>query len=315
MIINNTAELQAYVPVAEKFNFTIFVPFINKAINSYLIKYVGKLHETLAVEATGENAAIKNEARTHLGAAIANFAYFLFTPYASVQMDSSGMSNIVNENRKNLEWYQLNDIRRELLRSGHESMDLLLEILENNPTLFATWNTDFNTPAEKLIVNTTVDFQKVYNIFNSRQTFLAIRPAIVQVEDQYLKNFVTPALIQELKATVTGNKKIIKEYFQKAIVAFTIAKIYNEGMFHLDANGIKLRFDILPNEAVKAVDYGAQAEQLQRAVKVYIDNGTQYMLYAKELIKANVADFPDGTLINEKSITAVAYQTNGIFSL
>jgi len=107
------------------------------------------LHEYLKDEATEANKEILNAARNHLRSAIANFGYFLFTPYNSVNMDSSGMSNNVSENRKNIEWWQLNDIRRELLRSGHESMDLLLEILETNPSVFTEWTAKFGLKTKK----------------------------------------------------------------------------------------------------------------------------------------------------------------------
>jgi hypothetical protein len=292
MILSTTADLQKYISVSANFTFLVFEPYIDKAATSFTRKYVGEMHEQLKNEASGVNAEILNQARNHLRSAIANFGYFLFTPFNSVNMDGSGMSNNVSENRKNLEWWQLNDIRRELLRSGHESMDLLLVILEANPTIFPEWTAKFGAINKELLLHSTAEFQNSYNIFESRQTFLALLPSIRQVEDQYINTFLCPELLTALKSNPTEDNVLkLKEHLQKAIVHFTIAKVYDEGIFNLDASGIKLKFDTLPNETAKAVDYGKAVDQLNRAIKKNIDNGTNYMNLAKQLITDNPTSF------------------------
>ncbi|MGK4567846.1 DUF6712 family protein [Flavobacterium sp. 3HN19-14] len=134
MIIDSVEDLKKYVPVAENFTFETFEPYIEKAVNAYTSKYVGNLHKFLKLpsEADAENAEVKNEARKHLASAIANFGYFLFTPFNSITMDASGMQNIESASRKRIENWQLNDIRRELLRSGHESMAAFAQGFGNN---------------------------------------------------------------------------------------------------------------------------------------------------------------------------------------
>lgn len=318
MILSTKEDLKKYISISDNFEFDAFALYITKAINTYTFKYVGNLHVFLVEEATGNNSQILNEAREHLRSAIANFGYFLFTPYNSVMMDSSGMANIQNEQRKNIEWWQLNDIRRELLRSGHESMDLLLEILEANPTVFPDWTTKFALNNKKLLVHSTAEFQKAYNIFNSRQTFLALLPAISQVEDQYINNYLCKELLLAIKSNPNNDKLIfLKEYLQKAIVHFTIAKVYNEGIFHLDASGIKLKFDTLPNETIKAVDYGKQVDQLNRAIKINTDNGSNYMALAKQLILDNPTDFNqcDNPLAMKTPKKFQVYNKKGIVGL
>ena len=320
MILNNTEELKKHIPVSKNFAFDDFEPYIQKAVNSYLYQYVGDLHETLAevTAEAAENAVIKNKARKYLQSAIANFGYFLFLPFASVQIDGSGLSNIVNENRKNLEWWQRNDIGRELLRSGHEAMDFLLAILEANPTVFTDWTENYADKNKELLIHCTADFQEYYNIFNSRQTYLALVPAMRQVEDQYIKTFICGELITALKSEPSHDKiKLAKEYVQKAIVAFTIAKVYDEGIFNLDASGIKLKFDTLPNETLKAVDYGKPADQLTKAVKKQIDNGTNYISMVKQIITENPTVFTqcDSPLLHKTPTKFEVYNTQGVVGL
>lgn len=320
MIFNTTEELKKYIPLSKSYEFADFLLYIDKAIETYLKKYVGDLHEFLENEAseTETDFKVKNKARKHLQSAIANFGYFLSLPHASVQSDGSGLSNVVNENRKNIEWWQKNDIAREVLRSGHEAMDSLLEILEANPLIFIEWTEELASKNKELLIRNTAEFQNCYNIFDSRQTFLALVPAIRQVEDQYIKTFLCSELIEAIKGlALDGKLKIAKEYVQKAIVSFTIAKVYDEGIFHLDASGIKLRFDTLPNETVKAIDYGKPADQLARAIKKYTDNGSNYMSLLKQLISDNPETFNqcESPLLKKTPSKFQVYNTQGVVGL
>lgn len=317
MILTTTAELKKYISVATSFNFATLEPYITKAINSYTKKVVGNLHVFLDASTTGTNANIKNEAREHLCSAIANFAYYLFSPYASITMDSSGMANVQNDKQAPLQNWQLISIQRELLRSGHESMDLLLEILEKNPAVFTDWTTEFGTVNKDLLVHNSTDFQLCYNINNSRQTFLSLVPSLRQIEDKYIKTLFSAEVIIAMKSSTTGSLLELKNYCQKAIVCFTIAKVYDEGIFHLDASGIKLKFDVLPWEKVQAVDYGKQVDQMNHAIKKQIENGTQYILLAKDVITDNASDFESFTKIYKKDapIKYEAHKTSGIVGL
>ncbi len=319
MILNSTTDLKKYISVAENFHFPDFEPYIGKAINSYIRKFAGDIYNDLADEPDDTpEGKIKGQAREHLGSAVANFGYFLFTPYNSVMMDGSGMSNVQNEQRKNIEWWQLNDIRRELLRSGHESMDLLLEVLDSNPEVFPEWTESFGASYNELIVNSASEFEKHYNIFESRQTFLALLPTMRLVEDQYVRTYICPELIEAIKVRgIQGNLAKAREYCCKAIVAFTIAKVYDEGIFNVDASGIKLKFDVLPNEKVQAPDYGRPAEQLKRAVSKQLDNGTQYMKMLKDLILSNPGDFTQcaNPLMQKDTVKFNVYNTQGVVGL
>jgi hypothetical protein len=128
---------------------------------------------------------------------------------------------------------------------------------------------------------------------------------------------VTCAIITAMKSATSGSLLELKSYCQKAIVCFTIAKVYDEGIFHLDASGIKLKFDVLPWEKVQAVDYGKQVEQMNKAVKKQIENGTQYILLAKDVITENPSDFTSFTKIYKKDapIKYEAHKTSGIVGI
>jgi len=319
MILQTTTDLKKYLSLSQNFEFDDFQPYLLKAINSFTRKFVGDLHTQLISVATDTNATIKNEAREHLRNALANFGYFLYIPYASVQLDSAGISIVNSDQRKNAEWWQINDIRRELLRSGHEAMDLLLELLESNPTIFTAWTALYNTQNSELLVHNSADFNKYYHIFNSRQTYLALQPSIRQVEDQYMKTMLCPELIVVLKTASSGNLLEVKSAMQKAIVAFTVAKVANVGLFHLDENGLRVNFETLINGRKESASYGKTVDQMNALSIEQINNGTQYLKIVKDIIETNPTDFMQCAfpLIKSKIEGSgfTAYDTKGILSL
>jgi hypothetical protein len=320
MILNNNSDLKKYVSISSSFIFSDFEPYISKAINKYIHKYVGNLHIYLEKEfdSSSDGFEVKNEAREYLRSAISNFGYFLFTPYNSILMDSSGMSNINNDQRKPIEWWQLNDIRRDLLASGHDSMDLLLEVLENNSDLFPDYSANYSTINSDLLVHSTSEFQKAYNIYESRQTFLALLPTIRQVEDQYIKTFLSSELLAELKSTnINENLKPLKRYLQTAVVLFTISKVYDEGIFILDASGIRIRRDILPNEKTTGIDGNLSQDKTSAVVKKHLENATNYIILSREEIENNPSVFSgyENPLLQKVLPKYQVYNTKGLVGL
>jgi len=318
MILATTDDLKKYISISGSFQFPDFEPYVNKAADSFTVKYVGNLHTELDAVQTGTDAVIKNQAREHLRSALANFGYFMYLPYASVMMDSSGISVVNSDQRKTAEWWQIKDIRRELLRSGHQSMDLLLKLLEANPTNFTDYATNYSTINNELLVNSAIVFSKYYNISESRQTYLALQPMLRLVEDQYLHTFLCPELITALRPEVTGNLLKLKTAIQKAMVAFTVAKVSNIGLFILDDKGLRIDFENMMDGRRESSSYGKTVDQTEKLAIEQINNGTQYLQLAKQIIEDNPTDFTQcaSPLIQSNSTGGYSsYDTKGIFGL
>lgn len=294
MILTSTPDLKKYVGVSDSFIFEDFEPYIDQAVNQFTRNFVGELHEELANEAPeGENKLILDKARKLLQNAIANFGMYIYIPFGAIMFDGSGMSNAKSDQREPISWQQQNDIQRRALTAGHIAMDLLLEYMEKNKTVFADWaDSEYYTESKELIVSGTAIFNKYYHIFNSRQTYLALKPSLLQVEDQYLSSFLCSALIEHLKKTdLTGIKKEVKTILQKAIVAFTVAKVASEGLFVINPTGMKLQFNQLPNDKVQPVDFVF----LEKTTKAQISNGQNYLKQVRTLITENIIDFDQCT--------------------
>lgn len=282
-MINSTNQLQQYISVAQNFDFESFEPYLKKANREFLKKYIGNLYNEISD--MDIDTDLKETVIDLVYTAAANFAYFLSTPFNSITMDASGMANVTSQNRSNINVGQMNDIRRELLRSAHSAMDELLEVLENNPDAFPVWHESYSTIYNQYIVNSTSVFQNGYNINNSRQTYLALQPSIQLVEDKLLNTTFCADLLADLKkTTLNTSQKHLKSLFAKAVVNATVAKVYAEGIFEITATGIKMKFDLLPHEQIVPVQI---TQQLKITVENLNANADQYLKMAVDYIKEN----------------------------
>ena len=144
-------------------------------------------------------------------------------------------------------------------------------------------------------------------------------PIIRKVEDQYLKTFLCKELIQALKGTVTGNLLEVKTNLQKAIVAFTVAKVSSNGLFVFDERGLRIDFENMSDGRRENPSYGKSVDQLKSLAEEEINNGTQYLKMVTEIIEANSTDFNQcdfPLLKNSKSLPGYKpYNTKGILGI
>ncbi|WP_417365562.1 DUF6712 family protein [Flavobacterium beibuense] len=320
MILASTDDLRKHVAIAKSLHFPDVEPYIDQAVYQFTERYVGDLHLTLAEPATGENADILNKARNILQNALSNFVLYLYTPIGSVIFDSSGFGNAESDTRSKLEWTQIRDLQRGFLMAGHTAMDRLLSVLEKNKTIFPTWaESEQYTESKELLVSNTKTFNDCYTIYDSRQTYLALKPAMRQIEDQFLYTFLCPELITFLKeGEPSGVQLQVKKYLQKAIVAFTIAKVVNEGVFIIDGSSIKIKFDTLPSDKVYNPDYGKPADFLTQTSLRQKEYGQNYLSMAENLIKANPEEFTQcesPIIVKEEEGGFMPYNTKGVLGL
>lgn len=294
-MIKTKEDFKKYVPVAENFPFEEIQIYFPKAIRAFIKKYVGNLYKELEDIANDDlHKKIKEEAQDLLDTAVANFSYYLYTPYVSVTMDSSGFFVVTNDKRSAITSMQLNDIRRELLRSGHEAMDELLEVLEHNADVFTQWHNNYSTIYRDSLVYSTSEFNKVYNIFNSRQTFLSLKPSILNIEEKMVRSSFNIEFLESLKSTVTGTKKLIKEHLQKAIIHGTVAKVCAEGVYSITPTSIVLKFDLLDYERKQVMEY---TQQIKNAIESNTSDMNGHLMKAYEQ-----ASTEPGALIENKGV-------------
>lgn len=296
MIIKDTETIQKHISVNPSFTFKNAQSSLRKAERNFLRPLIGA-DQLADLEAENITDPIVQEALDLAQEAVANFGFYLYMPIGVVQITDGGFFASSTEHAQPITDKQFKELQRSFKSAGHEALDDLLNHMEANASKFDAWTSSGNYSIYKdLLVCDTSTFNRYYYIFNSRQTFIAIRPNIQIVEDQFIKGPVGNELLTALKTDQTELIRIkVKKLLQQAIVAFSVMKTVDNGMFVLDAKGIHMRFDALPYETSMTNTSKGFNDFLIHTKKSKEAEGTEYLKFALKLITDNPDDFSEYT--------------------
>jgi hypothetical protein len=328
MIVRNTQTLQKYISVNASLEYDTLKPYISQAERKHVKELIGAeqyaifdeedvletgIVQVQLVDSGSQNAAVV-AAHDLAQEAICNFAMYYALPIINSQITQAGVFNLVNQDVSTASDKSFKELQRSFKTAAHEALDEMFKVMESNLSDFTAWTeNDVYKEHQSLLVNSTEIFNKHYNIFNSRQTFLALKAEIKIVEFQYIKAVIGAELLKEIKNPQTNeNRKEAKELLQQSIVCFTIAKIMQNGLFILGALGMHVRFDVLPYEMVK----GITNENAKESQKNKISEAEQFLKLALQVVTDNAIDFDEYTAPEETSVNAQPIiKTKGITML
>tara|TARA_R110002167_G_scaffold364968_1_gene588360 strand:+ start:15036 stop:16010 length:975 start_codon:yes stop_codon:yes gene_type:complete len=300
-LIKTIDDLKKYVSVNKNLDLASVEPYIKQAERKYIVPLVG---DTMYESYTGTAPADAIPVKVYelLREASSNLCWFLYLPLANVQVSDSGIAVSSGENHKAAEWWQVRDLRRSFIDAGFTALDEALKIMEANETAFSDWvGSDGYTVSKELFVKRTDTFNRWFNINNSRKTFIALRPYMLEVHHQYFTaklNAETIALLihatkpentiaLELASGTTHYRTL--DMLQAAQVNYTVAKAIQSGTFELTSNGIYEKIEEFPG--YKAQPLGEK--QLRRIHDERLTAGEEYYKKALKIIEANPSEFPD----------------------
>lgn len=312
MIVRDQTTVKKYVSVNASVTYETLEPFIRQVERKYIKPLIGKAQYAIFDTDTEPSEALVKEAWELAQETICYFAFYEALPDLSVQITEAGIFTASSDETQIASDKHIKELQRSKKRLAHETLDEMLKVMESDTSKFAAWTADASYTSHKsLLVNSTAIFNKYYNIFDSRQTFVALKPELITVEKQYIEAPVQADLLEALKtiSATNTNRTKAKTLLQQAIVAFTIAKVMSNGMFVLDAQGIHVRFDVLPYEKVNTNVNLKINDFLVHTRKNKIAEAEQYLKQAVELIKANPTDFAEYVPVEEAPIKKTVYQT------
>src|SRR6056297_11486 len=157
MFLKSVDEIQQYIPVTASFTYQQIKPSIDRSITKHLEPLLGRaLLEDLrkadnTIEASGDSLSadtvsistsegsqtidcntLKRELITMIERALANLAFYHFIPQLQVQIETSGIHIVTNENRKSAFPWQISDLKKQYAETGFEVLDEILGFLEQN---------------------------------------------------------------------------------------------------------------------------------------------------------------------------------------
>jgi hypothetical protein len=302
-LINNISDLKRHIIVAATFDFEKVIPFSRRAERKMILELIGQVQYDLIVihPLDVESSEPIDQVKLLLEEAIANYSLYMAMPTINVLITNSGTKTSESKEASNADWKDKRDLNRSLLKTYNEALDSAFQIMEENIADFEAWrDSKYYTIFKDLIVSQTETFNLYFNIQKSRQTFVACKPSMREVEEQYLIAMLGDATLLFLKQT-SADVMVMRaqQLTQKATVALTVAKIADTGTFSFTETSFSISTDQMPWERT---NLELSEEKLSRLRKSKQTAGEEYLKALKKLIVANPLIF---TTYQDKTETGI----------
>jgi len=287
-LLKTIADVKKYISVNKNIDFASVEPYILQADRKFIKTIIGDLlyDDYDTTTPTG----IELKVYELLREASANLCWFLYLPLAQVQVSDSGIAVAQGEHFKGAEWWQIRDLRRSFLDAGFMALDEALRIMESDEASFSPWETtEGYTVFKELFVKHTDTFNRWFYISNSRRTFLALRPYMLESHHEYFTSKLNDATIATIQLAVSDNAKKVLKFLQAAQTNYTVAKVVKSGSFELTASGIYQKMEEFPGYKVEKLS----VDQLSELKQDRLVAGEEFYKKAIAIIEANPTDFAD----------------------
>lgn len=288
-LITDLEDLKAHVTVSATLDLKKIQPYAKRAERKLIISVIGKESFEEICDDESESGVV-SEVRFLLQEAVANYAIYLAAPYLNLLISNSGFKKTENTKSESADWKDIKDVKRDLLETGSEALDAAIELMEEHEYLFETWTeSKYYTVFKSFLVNKTQTFNEFFDIKNNRRTFLALKPIMSEVEEQYLLPMLGKCTLDFVK-TKSDNEAVVRvqDLLKRAVVALTVAKVAVTGRFLLTASSLMVIVEELPWERTKL----ELSPDNQNKLRTDRQNaGEEYLKLAKKIIKDNPSVF------------------------
>ncbi|WP_421811750.1 DUF6712 family protein [Flagellimonas sp.] len=300
-LLTTIEDIKKYVAVNNSLKIESLKPYIIQADRKFLVPACSQ--ELYDAFETAPTEGVRQKVYELLREASSHLAMFLYIPVGNVEINDHGIIVESGDQSKAAEWWQIRDLRRSFLDAGLGAIDDALKLMEANESLFTEWKgSDSYTMFMELFVKRTDTFNRWFNISNSRRTFLALRPYMLEAHHQYFVgklgvetvatiNFTTKPLSSLSTELAQGIPFQVMELMQASLVNYTVAMAIESGMFEITPSGIYQKLDDFPGQKTKTLD----DVQINRLLSKKLSAGEEYFKKALTIIEKNTVEFPDYT--------------------
>lgn len=233
-MLKKTEDFQKYVKMNASIDYRSISPFIIPAMDKYLTDYIpDDLMDQLSMnEPTDKNVKLI----PHVERAIALFTVFLASPHLDISVQEGGFMVNSSDGSAPASAQRVSNFIASLEASGWDAIESLLKFLEKNKTDYPLWvASDCYTMANKNLINSAVDFDKIVPIDKSRLRFIKFRSIIDKIEELRVIPMISKEQYLILKTSTSPKHKELKDLFCKAI-AFYVATEEIDIKYTADAN-------------------------------------------------------------------------------
>jgi hypothetical protein len=216
-----------------------------------------------SVSASGPTNDLLTDLLYYAQRAVANFAFMDYIPEGQLNISEKGIRIVTSDEMKTAFEWQIDGLRQKYKRSGYMAVENMLQHLADNLSKYTSWrDSEQHKVMMGLIIWSSKDFNKYFNIAESRVVFRELIPAIKKAEEFYIKQTLGTTYFDQLKTHVLAHDipeadRTIINMIKPALAHLAIFMAMNE--YGVDVAG-------LFSETVKSKP-GADQIQIQSAEK------------------------------------------------
>lgn len=248
MIITSIDQLKEHVPVSIHLTFGNISPYIKDAEESILIPHLGEeLYTNVTGQVTSGNVLeeIDQELLKKMQLVISRFALSYYIPHAEVTIGDDGITTVgKSENRTAAYDRQVTRLQESTIRQAWDALDRLMGFLEKNADSFPSYkDSEAYIRFQRGLIRDTKTFNDIYYIANSRLTFQAIHPELMNVEEDRLIPLITKEKYDVIHAggTLDDNYSRLLSYARKGVIFQAVANVIQlQQNVNLDANTLRI---------------------------------------------------------------------------
>lgn len=305
ILILDMDTVRQYVPNNIASSLDVIRPHIHQAEIKYIKPLLGKeLYETLLADVNEETPDLTEEETAllpYVQAALAHYTYMLAIPHINVDVSDAGVRQYHDERYKPAFGRDVDALLEAVYRKAYEAADELLEFLEEHQDDYSSWvDSDAFTEAHKFFINTAKDFSALYNIRQSRRTFLLIQPVMNKVEQMIIEPEISTEYFEDLKEAIiagdiSADDQKILDMLRPAVANLTIARALAELQVEITDQGIIAYAYLGQGENAKQKTPISQnqftySEQIGRLRQSAETDGQAWLAKAKKYLDANASD-------------------------
>jgi len=318
-IITTINEVKQYVEVARSLKFETIKPSITTVERRFIKKHLSDALYTRLCDAysVADNKVedmpeVLIPLATLSQSAVSNIATSLLLSRLSISVSESGVGRLETESLKTAFQYQEVNAKESYKSAGYDALEDILAYLEENKTEFSEWASspsyiDFS----KYFIQSSVQFSELYNIQQSRLTFMAVRYIMKRIEDFMVQDITGKNLFKILKTQLKqdslteANKILLDDYICPGVALITIGKGVWERALDISDNGVtvSMRGGSENNELRQTAPLNKQ----QKMADQLITDGSEYLSRLGTFLSENLDDYPD---YEAPTVESIYYKIN-----
>ncbi|RVU01084.1 hypothetical protein EOD41_10745 [Mucilaginibacter limnophilus] len=296
-LINNSAELKAnFGALSLSFTWVNISSFVEDVERDIIAEAIGFDALEYFITNSSSLTGVRKQALILLQRSVSYLTIHRWSHTALYQFEDKALYVAKSTGGAVISDKKLKDLRVFCEEQGFIFLDKAIDLMERNLVEFPDY-ADSGTRQDLLqgFIKTAADFSKYRNIRSSRITFLSVYADMLEVQDQQLPNYMTPAYYAVYKEKYLDGELSLDEQkllplIKKAVAMLTVAEACKHLPVKVTGDGLFI------NRYNNSIDYEmadpAAAAQVQFLQDDHQDRGERALNKLKEFITDNPLFFP-----------------------